>query len=122
METFGFTKIDTTEHEFARLLRQHKAIDNHQTVANSNQWIGPDGRTVALCIYTGTGGLDCAYWLRTDLMGTTPKVTAESNDGAARARIAEIYREIAEIEARSAARIEALRSELHAIDALIGAQ
>jgi len=45
----------------------------------------------------------------------------EATHRAGRDRIAEIYREIAQIEAESAARIESLRSELHAIDALVGA-
>ena len=44
----------------------------------------------------------------------------EASHRAARDRIAEIYREIAQIEAETAARIERLRSELHAIDALVG--
>ena len=65
--TFGFTKVTITEHDFAKFLRRHKAIDNVQTVGKSNVWIGPDGRTVALCIYDGVGGMVVSYWVRDDI-------------------------------------------------------
>ena len=64
MNTFGFTKVDINEHDFARFLRKVKAIDNWHTIGKSNQWYEPSGRVVALCIYSG--GVECDYWIRND--------------------------------------------------------
>ena len=65
---FGFKRLDNiNEHTFAKLLRKHKAIDNCQSIGSSNVWYGPDGKSIALCIYKGEGGMDCEYWLREHL-------------------------------------------------------
>lgn len=64
----GFTKVDMREHDLARWLRKHKAIDNYQTgPANGNTWYGPDGKAVAVCLYDNTNSTN-STWLRNDLI------------------------------------------------------
>lgn len=67
MDTFGFKEIKTTEHDFARYLRKHKAIDNWQTVGSSNVWYGPDGKSVALCLYDNEKS-ECRYFVKSGAM------------------------------------------------------
>lgn len=64
--THGFKQVQTNEHEFARFLRRHKAIDNCQAMATSNTWYGPDGRAVAVCLYDNAASTN-TYHIREDL-------------------------------------------------------
>lgn len=67
-EMFGFTKrASMTEHDFAKFLRRHGAIDNWQKVGNSNQWADSSGKVVAVAVYTGRGGMTVTYWTASDL-------------------------------------------------------
>lgn len=62
----GFKLVQTNEHEFARFLRKHKAINGWRSLGHTNYWYGPDGRDVAACTYT-PGTLENSYWIRKDL-------------------------------------------------------
>ncbi len=63
---FGFKRVETNEHAFARFLRRNKAIDTWQATGKANTWFGPDGRAVAQCHYDNAA-MTVTYWIRADL-------------------------------------------------------
>lgn len=68
MDTSGFKQMQTNEHEFARFLRKHKAIDNWHSKGSANYWVDPSGHIIALCLYDNAATTN-TYWVRDSLAG-----------------------------------------------------
>lgn len=69
---FGFTQREFTDHTLAAFLREHKAIDNYEKSATSNQWRTPDNRVLVVAIYSGERGMAVKYWVRDDISPVNP--------------------------------------------------
>jgi predicted cupin superfamily sugar epimerase len=63
----GFRKVKTDEYEFAKFLRKENSISNWRKVDKANMWRNPSGKVVAVCYYSGDGGMDVSYWIADDL-------------------------------------------------------
>ena len=82
----GFRRSAMGDHELARFLRRHGAIDTWSSVENSNMWRAPDGRAVAVAFYDNAAPSYTLY-IREDL----------TDEGVPQYAVADLSRRLSEI-------------------------
>lgn len=67
---YGFIQVfGMGDHDLARFLRKHHAINNDHSSGASVTWYGPDGRAVAQCHYDKAKSGEYTTWVRADRLG-----------------------------------------------------
>ena len=60
-----FAPVNMTDHEMARLLRRHDAIDTSKRYGNATMWFTPENKVVVIIFYQG---METTQYARRELL------------------------------------------------------